>query len=418
MDKISHHQKTAALRKTTAHLRHFFASLFARRPGRIQTAALCFTLLLVLPAAAFLRPAVRVTLDGRTIGYVDSAATLTQAVDTLQHSVSTLSGDAYALDGAVALSRSLTLVDQIADTEQTVAALADAANDVDMLAVLTVDGTPIGACASVDEVQSALDSLLARHKAAPQDSARFTEEVSITRTPAPADQLISTDALMQKLDTDGLLPVEVTGTVDYTEAIPHETTWVDNNDMDQNTTEIITPGEDGAAKIRAEVVTVNGVETQRTILSRAVLSPSKTEVVAVGTRNIGIGTGKMIAPLTSYRYTSAFKFRSGRWHKGVDLCTPVGTPVYAADNGKVIVSEWSDSFGNYIILDHQNGLKTLYAHNSDLLVSVGDVIAKGGQIALSGNTGRSSGPHVHFEVHQNGSAVNPQLYVALGPLTR
>ncbi len=83
----------------------------------------------------------------------------------------------------------------------------------------------------------------------------------------------------------------------------------------------------------------------------------------------------------------------------------------------MIVSEWSDSYGNYIILDHGNGLKTLYAHNSALLAGVGDVVAKGTQIALSGNTGNSTGPHVHFEVHINGVAVNPELYLTLGALS-
>ena len=81
---------------------------------------------------------------------------------------------------------------------------------------------------------------------------------------------------------------------------------------------------------------------------------------------------------------------------------PEGTPVYAADNGKVIVAgDLDNGYGSYIILDHQNGYKTLYAHNSELLVSVGDIVAQGDQIALSGNTGNSTGPHVHFEIQVN-----------------
>lgn len=395
----------------------FLRSLFVRRPGRLQAGLLCLILLL-LPAIAFVRPAVRVTFNGRTVGYVSSASVLMQAADTLERSVSALSGDPYRLEGAISLSRSLSLTSQIADAAQTVGALAAAAEDIDMLAVLRVDGKPVGICASADEVQQTLDSLLESYSRSPQDSARFMESVSIDHAPAPADKLISAQALAQTLASNDLLHVEVTGTAYYTEAIPHETTWVEDGQMDQDTTKTIQPGEDGEARVHAQITTVNGAEQERIILSRAVLSPSKDRVVAVGTRNTGIGTGKMIAPMTSYRYTSAFKFRNGRWHKGVDLCAPSGTPVYAADNGKVIVSEWSDSFGNYIILDHQNGLKTLYAHNSSLMVKVGDVLAKGEQIAKSGNTGRSSGPHVHFEVHQDGTPVNPQLYVALGPLTQ
>ena len=82
-------------------------------------------------------------------------------------------------------------------------------------------------------------------------------------------------------------------------------------------------------------------------------------------------------PLNSYTFTSAFKYRWGRLHGGVDLAVDEGTPVYAADNGKVIVAEDSgNGYGSYIILDHQNGFKTLYGHNSQLLVSVGDVVAR------------------------------------------
>ena len=205
-----------------------------------------------------------------------------------------------------------------------------------------------------------------------------------------------------------LLDVEVTSTVHYTEAIPHETLWVENAQMDQNTTEVIMDGKDGEAEVEAEVVSVNGVETERTIVSRALLARASNAVVAYGTRNIGIGTGDMIAPLTSYRFTSAFKFRDGRWHKGVDLATEVGSPVYARTTAKLWYPNTRNSFGNYIIIDHANGLKTLYAHNSLLLVQAGDTIAKGTQIAVSGNTGRSSGPHVHFEVHRDGIAVNPE----------
>ena len=119
-------------------------------------------------------------------------------------------------------------------------------------------------------------------------------------------------------------------------------------------------------------------------------------------------------PLNSYTFTSAFKYRWGRLHGGVDLAVDEGTPVYAADNGKVIVAEDSgNGYGSYIILDHQNGFKTLYGHNSQLLVSVGDVVGKGDKIALSGNTGNSTGPHLHFEVQVNDEKVDPTQYVNL-----
>ena len=385
--------------------------------SRIPAAALCFSVLFALPAAAALRPATRITWDGCTIGYTASTEDASHAVNTLEQTVSDFTGKDYALSGSLEMTPSLAFVSQLDSEQETVASLAQAADDLDMLAVLTVDGQTVGACATVDEVQQALDTKLNQYKNSEEDTARFSENVHVAVAPAPNDACISAEALSDKLEQEQLLDVEVTSTVHYTEAIPHETLWVENAQMDQNTTEVIMDGKDGEAEVEAEVVSVNGVETERTIVSRALLARASNAVVAYGTRNIGIGTGDMIAPLTSYRFTSAFKFRDGHWHKGVDLATEVGSPVYAADNGKVVVSEYSDSFGNYIIIDHANGLKTLYAHNSLLLVQAGDTIAKGTQIAVSGNTGRSSGPHVHFEVHRDGIAVNPELYVALGPVS-
>lgn len=387
------------------------------RPSRIQAAAVCFTVLFALPAAAVLRPGMRVTFDGRTIGYVANAEEASQAADAFEQSVSTFTGKAYDLDGKITLTPTLALPSQFDTEKETVSALAEAEDGVDMLAVLTVDGKTVGACATADEVQQALDAELDRYKTSADDDARFLEDVNVSLTPAPSDAMISAEDLQGKLEAGHTLSVEVTSTQSYTEAIPHETLWVENDQMDQNTTQVILNGSDGEAKVEAEVVSVNGVETTRTIVSRAVLSRATNAVIAVGTRNIGIGTGELMVPLTSYRYTSGFKYRGDHWHKGVDLAAEVGSPVYAADNGKVIVSEWSDSYGNYIILDHGNGLKTLYAHNSALLVGIGDVVAKGTQIALSGNTGNSTGPHVHFEVHINGVAVNPELYLTLGALS-
>lgn len=384
------------------------------RLGRIPAAAVCFTVLFALPAAAALRPGMRITLNGCTIGYVANADEASQAVEALETSVSAFDDSAYDLSSSIELIPALALPSQFRTEQETVSALADAADGVEMLAVLTVDGEAIGACATAEDVQQALDAELDRYKTSNDDTARFTADVNVSLTPAPSDALISAETLSGKLETSSLLDVEVTSTQSYTEAIPHETLWVENDQMDQNTTQVILDGTDGEAKVKAEVVSVNGVETTRTIVSRAVLSRATNAVVAVGTRNIGIGTGELMLPLTTYRYTSGFKYRGDHWHKGVDLATDVGSAVYAADNGKVIVAEWSDSYGNYIILDHGNGIKTLYAHNSALLVQVGDVVAKGTRIAMSGNTGNSTGPHLHFEVHINGIAVNPELYLTFG----
>ena len=100
------------------------------------------------------------------------------------------------------------------------------------------------------------------------------------------------------------------------------------------------------------------------------------------------------------------------FHKGIDIGMPMGTPICATKDGTVSTSLYSNgSYGYYIVLDHGDGIQTLYAHCSELLVSVGDVVTKGQVIAKVGSTGNSTGPHVHFEVRINGERVDPLPYL-------
>jgi murein DD-endopeptidase MepM/ murein hydrolase activator NlpD len=108
---------------------------------------------------------------------------------------------------------------------------------------------------------------------------------------------------------------------------------------------------------------------------------------------------------------SGFGMRWGRMHEGIDITASTGTSIWAAAAGTVIWSGWRGGYGNCVVVDHGNGLATLYAHGSALLVSVGQQVSQGETIALVGSTGNSSGPHLHFEVRVNGVAVDPLLYL-------
>ncbi len=109
--------------------------------------------------------------------------------------------------------------------------------------------------------------------------------------------------------------------------------------------------------------------------------------------------------------TSGFGGRWGRMHEGIDIAVPTGTPVHAAAAGTVIYAGWMSGYGNIVVIDHGNGLSTAYGHNSSLVVGQGSSVGKGFVIALSGSTGHSTGPHVHFEVRVNGSPVDPLGYL-------
>ena len=106
-----------------------------------------------------------------------------------------------------------------------------------------------------------------------------------------------------------------------------------------------------------------------------------------------------------------------RAHEGLDVSAPMGTPIEAPANGTVIQAEWEAGYGNTIVIDHGFGIVTKFAHASRLLVKVGAKVHRGDRIALVGNTGLSTGPHLHYEVHVNGRPVNPLRYILPGVVT-
>ena len=131
-----------------------------------------------------------------------------------------------------------------------------------------------------------------------------------------------------------------------------------------------------------------------------------------------IGNGQLAWPTTSRRVTSGYGPRpvpvagATSWHDAIDIGAPVGTPVYAADSGRVVTASYGYNGGRgiYVMVDHGNGIVTRYQHLSAIYVSVGQKVSRGQNIAAVGNTGASSGPHLDFAVYVNGSTVNPMRF--------
>lgn len=173
-------------------------------------------------------------------------------------------------------------------------------------------------------------------------------------------------------------------------------------------------GEPGLKLVVMEVTRKNGVLTGQRVLSEQVLKEPVAQVVAQGSRVVsGGGTGKLLWPLSG-QITSGYGWRAtGRYrefHNGLDIAAPAGTPILAADSGVVVFAGWNGGYGLTLVIDHGGGLSTLYGHNSTNLVKVGSRVDKGQVIARVGSTGRSTGPHLHFEVRVNGEPVNPTRY--------
>ncbi len=116
-------------------------------------------------------------------------------------------------------------------------------------------------------------------------------------------------------------------------------------------------------------------------------------------------------PADEYRISSRFGPRRRRFHYGIDLAMPTGTPIYSTFDGTIRVAKWNKSYGNLIVIRHDNGLETYYAHLSRIQVKPGQEVKAGEQIGLAGNTGRSYGSHLHFETRYLGAAINPDVII-------
>ena len=127
---------------------------------------------------------------------------------------------------------------------------------------------------------------------------------------------------------------------------------------------------------------------------------------------VELGISLTLPVKSGYTITSRFGPRWGTTHTGTDVAAPTGTAIYAAAAGTVAFSgNQGNGYGNYIIINHENGVSTLYGHCSSLSVSTGEYVAQGQYIAAVGSTGNSTGPHLHFEIRKDGARIDPQNYL-------
>lgn len=243
----------------------------------------------------------------------------------------------------------------------------------------------------------------------------MTEEDILKDNPnVDRKKLIVGDKLVIKQKAP-ILTIRITEKVTYEKVVEHKVKEKDSKDIYEGYTELEQAGEDGLSEVTSRIVLVNGEQVEEIPLVTTVKKKPVTEIVLVGIkeRPPSVGSGKYIWPLEAGKYniTSRFGPRWGGFHYGLDLALPTGNKVFAADGGVVKEAGYSGGYGYLVTIDHQNGQETRYAHNSQLLVKVGDKVFQGQEIARSGNTGNSTGPHLHFEIRISGDPKNPMNYL-------
>lgn len=199
----------------------------------------------------------------------------------------------------------------------------------------------------------------------------------------------------------------------YEETYDAEVVIIDVDDWYTNQTEILQQPSAGFRKVVADVSFLNDKEVAREILKEEIVMEAVPKIMKRGTKI----PPTYVKPISGGRLTSKFGRRSAptkgasTYHKGVDWATPTGTPVYASCGGTVAKAGWGSGYGYVVYINHEDGKQTRYGHLSKVLVSVGQTVKQGDRIALSGNTGVSTGPHVHFEILVNGVQVDPYNYI-------
>lgn len=208
------------------------------------------------------------------------------------------------------------------------------------------------------------------------------------------------------------LSVRSVQTVSLTEDVPYTVEKIKDDSIYEGRTVVSRKGQAGSAKVLARVTKVNGVEVDKDVLESETVTEPVAQIEKIGTkkRPPTTGSGTFINP--SYgTLSSRYGRRWGRNHNGIDIAGSYNSVIKAADGGVVTYSGWMSGYGNYIVINHENGYQTAYGHCASLSVGVGARVAKGDEVARMGSTGRSTGTHLHFEVRKNGQYVDPLKYV-------
>lgn len=452
------------------------AGFFLHTLNYLLPAGAAAAFLFLISYVSGLNYAVGVEYNGEMVGYVQDESVYTDAEMRLQSRL------IYQEDDPVLYGTpkfSLAVVDSAemkSDAELTDTIIKSSSADIVQATGITVDGEFLGAVKNASTLRETLDNILARHRSSDDERVEFTKEVKLEAGLFLQSNLKTEETLLQTLtsnvqqnvyytavsgdtpsgiastygmSTDELvalnpniltdlkigqqvlvnkaeafLPVKEVRRVTYTEPIDYTTIYVDNANLYEGMTSTISAGQEGTMSVTAEVAYVDGIETERTVLSETVVSQPVAAKVAKGTMKMRVASGYENAAKSDYGfiwpvsggYISQYYGRTQyeAWHTGIDYAyrgNGYGQPIVSVLPGTVTYAGWRGSYGNLVVVNHGNGIETWYAHCSSILMRVGDTVAQGQQIAKVGSTGNSSGNHLHFRVVVNGSEKNPLNYL-------
>lgn len=360
--------------------------------------------------------AFEVKYSGETIGYIADENVFNQASDIVAEKIE---GNVSEIATSPEYNVKLVKADKLSDANELSDAIIQKSGDVIVKGYgLYVNNEFVAAAKSRAELDSALIKIKSSAKSRSSDAEiDFGADVQIHDGLYLSEQMCDYATVQQKLTPD-VLPIVSTVISTTDRETAYKSVEIKDNTKAEGYKKVSVSGSNGVERTVAKTTYVNGVAVSMDIISSEVIKKPVDEQVIVGTLVISwvsVGENAQLSwPVArvSRSYVSSY-FGAGRGHTGIDIAAPSGTQIYAAQAGTVVSVESGGSYGYHFVIDHGNGMKTHYAHCSEIDVSVGQTVKMGQGIAKVGSTGKSTGPHLHFEVIINGTQVNPAPYLGL-----
>ncbi len=354
-----------------------------------------------------------VEVNGELVGYVESENVLEAAKNTLQQNIVSLGQDdqwQITADYTLAVDP-----DELLDQKTLARTLLEMShNEIQPGAALYVDGQLVLVSDDAPGLRQALQAMktTAAENAGQGSAAEFIRDVELQEGIYFTSDISSETAVQQTLSDPDLFGLRTVRRAVEIREIPYETITTHSEDYRWGSKQTVQAGQAGSAQVTVDYVTENGVTTEQIVESVTLTEPVNEEIVIGSRMPAGSlaevsGYGTLLWPVPNYKYVSRW-MSSG--HTGADICANAGQDILAAADGRVVTAGWHYSYGNYIILDHGNGMRTLYAHCSKLYVSYGQYVSQEDVIGAVGNTGNSFGNHCHWEIYLGGRRVSARNY--------
>ncbi|KPB04489.1 M23 family metallopeptidase [Bacillus sp. CHD6a] len=239
-----------------------------------------------------------------------------------------------------------------------------------------------------------------------------SEELLEMNSDIAMDTLLKVGKVLNVSAKKPYLNVQVKEEASKNEEIPYEQEVVEDKELPKGETKVKQQGENGEKNVRTITTKENGMTIKTEVTHEETLKEPVKHIVVKGTKVIpSRGSGSLAWPAVGGYISSKMGHRWGKMHKGIDIARPSDRTIKAADNGVIESAGWDGGYGNKVVINHQNGMKTTYAHLDTISVSVGQTVSRGAKIGIMGTTGQSTGVHLHFEVYQDGKLKDPMQYL-------